>query len=67
MVLVGRGYYEVKPTRAEVRRAKYRMAVIWETEPDAVLYVVCGEGCTFFVATRAHGRWEEWVERWRHG
>lgn len=59
-------YYEVKPTLAEVRAASHRMEVVWETDPDAILVVVCGEQCKFFTALRGHP-WESWVERWAHG
>lgn len=58
-------YVEVKPTLAEVRRAKARMETIWTEEPDAELMVACAEGSTFFVASRGQP-WESFVELWKH-
>jgi hypothetical protein len=58
-------YVEVKPTLAEVAEARTRMEVVWDDEPDALLMVACGEGCTFWAAVRG-GEWVSWVERWAH-
>jgi hypothetical protein len=60
-----RTFFEVKPTRAMAERAKERMAVIWDEEPDAVLVVVCAEGSTFSAAERG-SPWHTWIERWKH-
>ena len=58
-------FVEVKPTRAEVDAAQTKMAVIWESVPDAHLIVVCAEGSAFFSA-RLGEKWREWQERWRY-
>lgn len=63
---IGSAFFEVKPTLAEVTEAARRMEVIWETNPDAVLVVACGEQCRFYTAVKGR-RWESWVERWAHG
>lgn len=62
---VGHRYFEVKPTLAEVPLAQTRMESIWRKDPDAVLIVACGEGCTFYSRTRGQP-WVSWVELWRH-
>lgn len=59
-------YFEVKPTLAEVKEAARRMEVIWESDPEAVLVVVCAEQCRFYTALSGR-RWASWVERWAHG
>lgn len=43
--------------------AKDRMEIIWDTLPDALLIIACGEGCRYFGAMQGHP-WVEWVERW---
>jgi hypothetical protein len=58
-------YIEVKPTLAQVPAAKRRMAVIWRSEPDALLIVACAESCRFFESLRDSG-WRTFVERWPH-
>ncbi|HEY4895231.1 MAG TPA: hypothetical protein VII01_04000 [Solirubrobacteraceae bacterium] len=58
-------YVEVKPTAAEVPLARLRMAVIWKTEPDAVLMVACAQGSAFWVAVKGQP-WETFVELWKH-
>lgn len=63
---VGLRFFEVKPTAAEVPGAMERMAVIRETEPEAVLVVACAEGCAFHVSLPGRDAWSSFVERWRH-
>ena len=58
-------YFEVKPTLREVDEAKRRMAVIWDSYPDATLVIACAEQSRFFSAT-ARGEWTTWVELWKH-
>jgi hypothetical protein len=60
-----RHYVEVKPTLAEVEAAGKRMEIIWDTYPDAVLIVACGEGCQWFARERGAPA-ITWVERWKH-
>jgi hypothetical protein len=60
-----RMFFEVKPTYEEVQGAMERMEIIWATLPDAVLTVVCAEGCRFYTRERG-GPWVPFVERWRH-
>ncbi len=56
-------FIEVKPTKAEAPAACRKMEVIWRAHPDAMLMVMCEEGCTYYGA--ALGKpWVEWVERW---
>jgi hypothetical protein len=57
-------YVEVKPTLSQVPAAQAKMAVIWETHPDALLIVACAEGSTYF-ASVAGEPWRTWVERWK--
>ena len=61
----GPHFVEVKPTLREVPLAKERMAVIWQTHPDAVLIVACAQDSRYF-ASVAGGEWITWVERWDH-
>lgn len=56
-------FIEVKPTIEQGEAAKSKVAVIWETKPDAVLMIACAEGCTFFGAKRDIP-WVTWTERW---
>jgi hypothetical protein len=56
-------FIEVKPTPAEVEPAQERMALIWQTIPEAVLIVACWENLTFTAATRG-SEWESWTDRW---
>lgn len=58
-------YVEVKPTIAQGHAAKRRMAIIWDTQPDAFLVIACGEASTFFGANLG-GPWTSWTERWKH-
>jgi hypothetical protein len=58
-------FIEVKPTLAEVPKAKERMEVIWRSYPEAALIVVCAEECRFFGAI-AGGEWRSWVGLWKH-
>lgn len=65
--VVGTRFFEVKPTRAEVRGAEEDMSVVRETVPDAVLVVVCAEGCEYWVNLPGSHCWRRFVERWAHG
>lgn len=56
-------FIELKPTLAEVEAAKEKMAVIWDTHPDALLIVACAEGCWYHRAFLG-GDWLTWQERW---
>lgn len=58
-------FVELKPLKADVREAARRMEVIWETHPDAVLIVACGEGSTFYTARKGQP-WRSFVELWKH-
>lgn len=57
-------FIEVKPTLRQVPAAKLKMAVIWETHPDALLMIACAQGSTWFASLKG-GSWESWVERWK--
>lgn len=61
----GPHFVEVKSTLREVPEAERRMAVIWDSLPDAVLIVACAEQSRWF-ASSARGEWITWVERWSH-
>jgi hypothetical protein len=56
-------FVEVKPRLQDVKAAKRKMTVIWDTHPDALLMVVCKEGRSFYAACR-DTEWETWQERW---
>lgn len=60
-----RTYVELKPTVEQAEAAKARIAVIWETHPDAVLLIVSAEGNRFYAALRGQP-WETWQEAWAH-
>jgi len=46
-------YIEVKPTLEQAFRALERVQIIWDSEPDAYLWVDCGIG--MFTANRSRG------------
>lgn len=56
-------FIEVKPTIEQGEAAKTKVAVIWETCPDALILIACEEGCTFFGSVK-DGPWLSWQERW---
>jgi hypothetical protein len=55
-------FIEVKPTIAEAEAAKDKVAVIWETHPEALILIAAAEGSTWFGSTG--GPWATWTERW---
>lgn len=58
-------YIEVKPTVQEADDAKKKVAIVWDTEPDALLVIVSGQECRWFAANRGEP-WVSWIERWAH-
>lgn len=58
-------FVELKPTLDQAEAAKTRIAIIWQTFPDAALIVVSAEESRWF-ASVAGGEWTSWVEGWRH-
>jgi hypothetical protein len=58
-------FIEVKPNIDDVKEAKARMEIIWDTYPDAILLVACAELSAFFEGVRDQG-WRFWFERWEH-
>lgn len=61
----GPHYVEVKPRLRDVPAAKRKMAVIWLTQPDAVLIVASAQESRWFACDWG-GDWITWVERWSH-
>lgn len=55
-------FIEVKPTVAEAEEAQAKVAVIWETVPEALILIAAAEGCTWFGSQG--DSWVAWVERW---
>lgn len=58
-------FIEVKPTIAEAEQAKSKVAVIWETHPDALLIIACAEESLFYEALSG-SPWGWFHERWEH-
>lgn len=56
-------FIELKPTMAEVPDAQVKMAVIWQTHPDALL-IVASEERRAFSWCYLGGEWAEWNIRW---
>lgn len=56
-------FIEVKPTIAEAPDALAKMAVIWDTHPDALLIVACEEGWTYYAALQGWDP-ETWHQGW---
>lgn len=56
-------FIEVKPRLREVGRAQWKMSIIWDDEPDALLVVASAEECRYFASLRGQP-WASWQQRW---